>query len=322
MEGKEGPGSTRVRGTSAPAAAGAAPAKPAGASTSTMGSGVETASAAFKSGLPAMNELIDALVTSVDVERAELAAQRTQLEADREAFTAETSRVQAVLNDAQPVRGAGFLPAFPHAHGTSCCAHLAPASCPHLPIQHTRRSSSTWAAPTSPPPSRHCATVTVSSRPCSGACAGGCARTQALCGTTTGYERAFRRVCAHARSHACSQTRTCSGRHEVCKAADGSVFIDRDGRHFPTVLNFLRDGQLAYPPDGTDYKVRPQGAHHSAHTLPACTACLCNACQTAPTARMRTRKTGCTHRVRAACTACLPALPARWYRLPGCARAL
>uniref|UniRef100_A0A7R9YVE4 BTB domain-containing protein n=1 Tax=Chlamydomonas euryale TaxID=1486919 RepID=A0A7R9YVE4_9CHLO len=45
-----------------------------------------------------------------------------------------------------------------------------------------------------------------------------------------------------------------SGRHEVRRAADGSVFIDRDGRHFGDVLNFLRDGQLAYPPDGVDFK--------------------------------------------------------------------
>ena len=46
-----------------------------------------------------------------------------------------------------------------------------------------------------------------------------------------------------------------SGRHALRRdARDGSVFIDRDGRHFADVLNFLRTGQLAYPPDGTDFK--------------------------------------------------------------------
>lgn len=32
------------------------------------------------------------------------------------------------------------------------------------------------------------------------------------------------------------------------------MFIDRDGRHFHDVLNYLRDGRLAYPPDGRDFK--------------------------------------------------------------------
>lgn len=58
-------------------------------------------------------------------------------------------------------------------------------------------------------------------------------------------------IAIHARTHA---LHTCSGRHGISKGPDGSVFLDRDGRHFGDVLNFLRDGQLAYPPDGTDYK--------------------------------------------------------------------
>ncbi|KAI8469938.1 MAG: hypothetical protein J3K34DRAFT_521739 [Monoraphidium minutum] len=45
-----------------------------------------------------------------------------------------------------------------------------------------------------------------------------------------------------------------SGRHELQRAHDGSIFIDRDGRHFADVLNYLRTRQLAYPLDGTDYK--------------------------------------------------------------------
>ena len=38
-----------------------------------------------------------------------------------------------------------------------------------------------------------------------------------------------------------------SGRYDVKKSADGSVFIDRDGRHFHRILNFLRDGTFTYP---------------------------------------------------------------------------
>ena len=38
-----------------------------------------------------------------------------------------------------------------------------------------------------------------------------------------------------------------SGRHEVPQDDDGYVFIDRDGAHFRTILNFLRDGVLDAP---------------------------------------------------------------------------
>ena len=35
-----------------------------------------------------------------------------------------------------------------------------------------------------------------------------------------------------------------SGRHNLVTAGDGCVFVDRDGRHFAAVLNYLRDGQV------------------------------------------------------------------------------
>ena len=38
-----------------------------------------------------------------------------------------------------------------------------------------------------------------------------------------------------------------SGRLPVVEQKDGSVFIDRDAKHFGTVLNFLRDGIVALP---------------------------------------------------------------------------
>ena len=38
-----------------------------------------------------------------------------------------------------------------------------------------------------------------------------------------------------------------SGRMSIQKDANGSVFIDRDGKHFNVILNFLRDGHIAFP---------------------------------------------------------------------------
>ena len=38
-----------------------------------------------------------------------------------------------------------------------------------------------------------------------------------------------------------------SGRHEVPPDEEGCVFIDRDGTHFGTILNFLRTGTLDMP---------------------------------------------------------------------------
>ena len=38
-----------------------------------------------------------------------------------------------------------------------------------------------------------------------------------------------------------------SGRHEVPPDEEGCVFIDRDGKHFGTILNFLRTGTLDMP---------------------------------------------------------------------------
>jgi len=45
-----------------------------------------------------------------------------------------------------------------------------------------------------------------------------------------------------------------SGRHALRKDDGGCIFIDRDGRHFHDIINYLRDGQFNYPMDGTDYK--------------------------------------------------------------------
>lgn len=45
-----------------------------------------------------------------------------------------------------------------------------------------------------------------------------------------------------------------SGRHTLTADQNGHYFIDRDGRHFHDILNYLRDGTFSYPPDGSDYK--------------------------------------------------------------------
>lgn len=38
-----------------------------------------------------------------------------------------------------------------------------------------------------------------------------------------------------------------SGRIEVLSDAEGYVMIDRSGKHFDLILNFLRDGSVALP---------------------------------------------------------------------------
>lgn len=45
-----------------------------------------------------------------------------------------------------------------------------------------------------------------------------------------------------------------SGRHTLKADQNGHYFIDRDGRHFHDILNYLRDGSFSYPPDGSDFK--------------------------------------------------------------------
>ena len=42
-----------------------------------------------------------------------------------------------------------------------------------------------------------------------------------------------------------------SGRMPVIETNDGSVFIDRDGKHFRAILNFLRDGSVPLPEEKT-----------------------------------------------------------------------
>lgn len=38
-----------------------------------------------------------------------------------------------------------------------------------------------------------------------------------------------------------------SGRHQLSKGPDGAYFIDRSPKHFETILNFLRDGDVPLP---------------------------------------------------------------------------
>jgi len=45
-----------------------------------------------------------------------------------------------------------------------------------------------------------------------------------------------------------------SGRHVLKVDESGCYFLDRDGRHFHDILNYLRDGQFNYPVEGADYK--------------------------------------------------------------------
>lgn len=45
-----------------------------------------------------------------------------------------------------------------------------------------------------------------------------------------------------------------SGQYPIVKQPDGSLFIDRDGKHFGSILSFMRSGYLAKPKDRVDRK--------------------------------------------------------------------
>lgn len=45
-----------------------------------------------------------------------------------------------------------------------------------------------------------------------------------------------------------------SGRHPLKPDKSGCYFIDRDGRHFHDILNYLRDGTFNYPMESADFK--------------------------------------------------------------------
>lgn len=45
-----------------------------------------------------------------------------------------------------------------------------------------------------------------------------------------------------------------SGQYPLVKQQDGSIFIDRDGKHFGSILSFMRSGYLAKPKDRTERK--------------------------------------------------------------------
>lgn len=40
-----------------------------------------------------------------------------------------------------------------------------------------------------------------------------------------------------------------SGKYKIIEQEDGSIFIDRDGSHFKTLLNFMRSGRIVMPSD-------------------------------------------------------------------------
>jgi len=40
-----------------------------------------------------------------------------------------------------------------------------------------------------------------------------------------------------------------SGKYQIKKQRDGTIFIDRDGTHFRLLLNFMRSGQIVFPKD-------------------------------------------------------------------------
>ena len=45
-----------------------------------------------------------------------------------------------------------------------------------------------------------------------------------------------------------------SGRHDLKPDKNGRYFIDRDGRHFHVILNYLRDRTFTYHAENPDYR--------------------------------------------------------------------
>lgn len=45
-----------------------------------------------------------------------------------------------------------------------------------------------------------------------------------------------------------------SGQYPIVRQSDGSLFIDRDGKHFGSILAFMRSGYLAKPTDRVERK--------------------------------------------------------------------
>ena len=45
-----------------------------------------------------------------------------------------------------------------------------------------------------------------------------------------------------------------SGQYQLVRQPDGSLFIDRDGKHFGSILSFMRSGYLAKPSDRVERK--------------------------------------------------------------------
>jgi hypothetical protein len=45
-----------------------------------------------------------------------------------------------------------------------------------------------------------------------------------------------------------------SGQYPIVRQSDGSIFIDRDGKHFSSILSFMRSGFLAKPKDRIEKK--------------------------------------------------------------------
>lgn len=45
-----------------------------------------------------------------------------------------------------------------------------------------------------------------------------------------------------------------SGQYPIARQSDGSIFIDRDGKHFASILSFMRSGYLSRPKDRIERK--------------------------------------------------------------------
>ena len=62
-----------------------------------------------------------------------------------------------------------------------------------------------------------------------------------------------------------------SERFPLLKETDDAIFIDRDGTHFRTILNFLRDGKIARPKSRTEIEeIKQEAEYYCIHELVEC----------------------------------------------------
>eukprot|EP00798_Chlamydomonas_sp_ICE-L_P015545 gene15545-21637_t len=189
--------------------------------------------AKFKLGVGSFQSIIEELAAVIEKEREELTIAREKVVVDRTQFEEECKRVLHVLSDSEQVTL--NIGGFKYS-ATVSTLHKAPSPCLFYAMFSAKHSYSTTVSTLRNAPSPSLFTAMFS----------GQHSLKARYSTTVNTLR-------NAPSPSLFNAMF-SGRHSLKPDASGCYFVDRDGRHFADILNYLRDGQLNYPPDGTDFK--------------------------------------------------------------------